>query len=230
MESRRILICKRTWFLEHQREPFEIFATGDFDSAEARRDRGEHLDIKQAEPAVAQMFDEVVECDFGSIAHAMEHGFACEKASDSDAINPADKFVVLPAFETMGVTLLVQLRVGFKELAGDPGATTARARSGTAFHHLNESAINCYLEYAFANDFGEAVGDVELIEFKNSARIRRPPRDGLVGPGENAAAISKQQSRNGQVAANRYEAFSVGTQRAGEDQAFIEKDGHAGKR
>ena len=175
----------------------EIIGARNLDGAEARGDGGEHLDVEEREIALAQVFDKVVQGDFGGVADAVEHGFAGEKAADSNAVDAADKFVILPAFEAVGVALLVKLGIGFKEFAGNPGGAATGSGRGAAFHDLGKSAIDRDLENAFADDFGEAVGDVELVEFENGAGIRRPPGNGSISPGKNAAAIGEEQPRNG---------------------------------
>ena len=154
------------------------------------------MDVEEEEITAAKEFDEVVEGDFGGVADAMKHGFTGEKSADGDAVDAPDEFVVLPAFQAVSMSLFVKLSIGSEELARNPGGAAARAGSGAAFHDLVKSAINCDLERDFANDFGKAVGDVELTEFEYSARIGRPPGDGFVGPGEDAAAIGEQESRN----------------------------------
>jgi hypothetical protein len=176
--------------------------------------------------AVAQVFDEVVKSDFGGVAGAVEHGFASEKPANRDAINAADEFVILPAFEAVSVALLVKLSVGFKELARDPGGTAAGPGCGAALHDIRKSAIDRDLEYAFANYFGETMGDVKLIEFENGSRIGRPPGDGFVSPGKNAVAIGEQQSRNGQVTANGNKTVGVCAEWAGKCNSMIKQDRH----
>ena len=155
--------------MEGESEALEVFGAGDLDCAEAGRDGGEHLNVEEEEITLAQVLDKVVESDFGSVAGAVEHGFAREEAADSNAINAADELIILPAFEAVSVALFVQLNVGFEKLASDPGGAATRTGRSTAFHDFAESTIDSDLEYAFANNFGEAMGDVEVIEFKNGA-------------------------------------------------------------
>ena len=194
--------------------------------AEAGSDGREHLDVEEQKIPAPEVFDQVVKSDFRGIVGTVEHGFASEKAANRDAINAADELVILPAFDAMGVALRVELRISFKELACDPRRAPSGAGSGAAFHNFVKSAINCNLEGASADDFGKAVGDVKLIELKDSTGIGRPPRDGLVGPGENTAAIREQEARNRQVAADRDKTLGAGPKGVGKRKFVIEQERH----
>lgn len=192
-----ILLQPGAVFIDGLCKSFEIFGPRDFNCAEVRRDWREHLDVEEGEIALTQVFNQMIERDFRGIADAVEHRFPREKTANCYAINSADELSFQPAFKAMGVALFVQLSVGLEKLAGDPRRATPRAWGSARLYNLAEGAINRNLENAFTNDFGQALGNVKLIEFKDCAWIRRPPRDGFDGPGEDATAIGEQKSRNG---------------------------------
>ncbi len=78
---------------------FEEVAAGDEGGAHLEGDAGGHLDVEKGEAAGAEVLEEMVEGSFGSVADAVEHGFAGEVAAEGDAVNAADEKAVLPDFE-----------------------------------------------------------------------------------------------------------------------------------
>ena len=88
--------------------PSEVLPTGDFNASQAAGDGGEHLYIEQAKTLVENVLHEMAESDFGGIARPVEHRFSGKQSADGDAIDAAGELFALPAFETMGVALLVQ--------------------------------------------------------------------------------------------------------------------------
>ena len=61
---------------------------------------------------------------------------------------------------------------------------------------------------------------MELVQLKNGTRIGRPPCDRVSTPREDAAAVSEEQSFDGQIATNRNNFIIVGFR---EPQAVIER-------
>ena len=195
---------------------------GDVDAAELRGDGGEHLDIEEEEALAAEVLVEVVEGDFGGVADAVEHGFAREKSADGDAVDAADEPAVLPAFEAVCVALGVHLGVAVEEFLSDPGGAAARGGFSAAFHDFAKRAVAGDLENIFANGLDEAAGEMELVELENAAGIGRPPGDGIGGPRENTAAIGEEEARDGEIAADRDEAFGVGKAGVREAEGVVE--------
>ena len=60
---------------------------------------GHELTVEQREVADLQPRDEPGERGLGGIGGAAEHRFAEEGATEAHAINPADQYAVLPAFD-----------------------------------------------------------------------------------------------------------------------------------
>src|SRR5436190_6383347 len=102
----------------------------------------------------------------------MKHRFAGKKTANSDSINTSQEFPTAPILDTMGVAFLVQIIKRFDKLRADPGASASGSRRGTTFHHLPESLIPGNLELASTNFLGKAARTMEVIEVKNSPRIR----------------------------------------------------------
>src|SRR5437016_679234 len=151
---------------------------------------------------------------FGCVAGPVEHGFTSEKSPNSDAVNATGELAAFPALHAVGMALLMKFGIGIQELRRDPCAAAARTRCSATLHDFTKSAIHGDFENAFPNDFAEAVRDMKLVQLKNRARIRRPPRDRLDGPGKNPTAIGEQEPWNGQITADSYEAFRVRAQSA----------------
>ena len=60
---------------------------------------GDELAIEQGEAANLQARDERGERDLRRVGGAAEHRFAEEGAAEFDAVNAADQFLILPAFD-----------------------------------------------------------------------------------------------------------------------------------
>ena len=56
---------------------------------------------------------------------------------------------------------------------------------------------------------GIDVGSVKSVQLKDGARVGGPPRDGIVSPGKNPAAIGQQQTRRRKIASNGDQAVKL---------------------
>ena len=122
-------------------QPFKIFNSGDINPSQLCRYWSKHLNIKQAELALPQMFRQMKQRHFRGIAYAVEHGFARKKAADCDPVDTANKLRGLPALQAMSMALVVQLGVGFDELAANPTAPPSRGGRRAPFHHFPERLV-----------------------------------------------------------------------------------------
>ena len=139
----------------------QVLVARDFDGAQRFGGRRHHLDVKQGEAAPAQMPDQVMERNLGSVVDAVEHGFAGEQAADDHAVDSAHQFALEPALDAVGVSLPVQTGVRLNEFLRDPGSAASRCGCGTAFHHCLKRLVNGDLKSALANDPGQTLGNVE---------------------------------------------------------------------
>src|SRR6266496_4206834 len=151
----------------------------------------------------------MVERDFRCIADAMEHGFAREETADRDTVNAAGEFAGLPAFDAVGMSFFVQSGVGLDEPGADPGAFAAWSGRSATFNDPPEGAIPRDFENALAQDSRQTFRNMKSVQVKNGARVRRPPGDRIVGPGEDAVSISQQQAGDGQIAADGDQAVKL---------------------
>jgi len=78
-------------------ELFEVFA--------------DELCVEQAEPFFDEALHEVAQGDFTGVGFAREHAFAKKNGAEGDAVETANQFVFVVAFDAVGVALFVQLMV-----------------------------------------------------------------------------------------------------------------------
>ncbi len=103
----------------------------------------------------------------------------------------ADEFVALPALNAVRVPLLVQSRVGIDELRRYPRTVPSSRRRGATFHDAGKGLIIRNRKRTALNELRQAARHMELIDFKYCARIGRPPRDRINGPGKNPVPVSE---------------------------------------
>lgn len=120
---------------------------------------GLHLHVKQFEALCAEMLDEVMEADFGSIGaaavRAVEHRLAEESAAEREAVEPADELTVTIGSDAVGVSDLVHLGVGRIDVGIDPCVAIAMTRSGTGGDDFIEVYVKLDIEYLVANGFAK---------------------------------------------------------------------------
>ena len=105
-----------------------------------------------------------------------EHALAEEGAAEPHAVEAADKFLILPAFDRMGVTESVEQIVALLDLAVDPGFLALRA----IVHDGGEHLIVSYGEGARPDRLAKRAGHAEAVEGDDRAAARLHPED-LVG-------------------------------------------------
>src|ERR1039458_4623525 len=121
----------------------------------------------------------------------------------------------------------MQLRVGGDKLGADLRAPATRRASRPPLHHPSKCGALTSAEHLLPDDLCEAVRHVEAVELKDAARLWRPPRDGVHGPGKDSAAVGQQQPRRGQVSPNRHQPLAVSQLWPGKPQPVHRKgDGH----
>lgn len=159
------------------------------------------MDVEEGEAGLFQGLVKVVKGDFGGVALVVEHGFAGEESADGDAVKSADKLRCVPSFDGVSVSELAQVFVGEDEFLGDP-AVFAVGAAGAVADDLAEGLIEGDAEWVLAQAAFEASRDVKAVQFEDSARIGRPPSDGVDGPREEASSIGGEQLPGAEVAAD----------------------------
>ena len=206
-----ILHCsgKRRLALKCGAQAFQVFASGNLHGSQAPGVGRNHLDVEQLEASLPKVAEEKSEGDFGGIGAAVEHRFAGEEAFESDAVDAAGEFAILPAFDAVGEAALVEVGVGLDHVGSDPGTFFP---VGAALDDAGEIAVEGASESAGAKGAGQAAGSVEAVQFEDGPGIGRPPQDRafFIEPGEDAPAIRFDQGPGFQVAAIGDEPVGVG--------------------
>ena len=159
------------------------------------------MDVEEGEAGLFQGLVKVVKGDFGGVVLAVEHGFAGEEAADGDTVKSADELGCVPSFNGVGVSELVEVFVGEDEFLGDPAVFAVEA-AGAVADDLAEGLVEGDEEWVLTEATFEASGDVKAVPFKDSARIGRPPSDGVDGPREEADSVGFKQLSGAEVAAD----------------------------
>src|ERR1039458_6902079 len=136
-------ISKRTVVCHSDSQTLQIVVTRNFLCSEWLGGDSHHLNVEQQKPMLPQMLDQMIKRHFGCVVGAMEHGFTREQTAKGQAIDAAHQFSVLPAFNAVSMTLLVQKGVCLDEFFGDPGTSPFGAGRGTCLHHGLKSLVNC---------------------------------------------------------------------------------------
>ena len=103
---------------------------------------GDELRVEQPVAAGLEPRHQMHERDLGSVARAMEHALAEERAAEADAVEAADQFVVLIDLDAVAMAEVVELAIERADARVDPGAGAAGLRLGAAVEHGIEVAVD----------------------------------------------------------------------------------------
>lgn len=134
---------------------------------------GARLCVEQFIAALVESLDQGGERDFAGVALVVEHAFAEECAAETYAIEAAGELVVLPGFDAVGMTQFMQADEGGDEFFVDPGVLDSVGHAGS--HSGLEVVIDADFEFFLADELAKGLGDVELIEREDAARIGGVP-------------------------------------------------------
>ena len=94
-----------------------------------------------------------------------------------DAVKAAGELAVLPGFQRMGITQLVQPNIRLAHVLRDPSAVLIQAGLRAAVDDFAESAVKGEVEDFFIQDFFQTARNMNLGREKDKTRIGRPPQD-----------------------------------------------------
>ncbi len=97
---------------------------------------GHELAVEQSESTHRQPRHQPGQRDLRTIGSEREHALAEEGAAQPDAVEPADKLLILPAFDRMGVAEPMQQIVALLDLTVDPGFLALRTIVNDGGEHL----------------------------------------------------------------------------------------------
>lgn len=110
--------------------------------------RGDELAVEQLPAARDQPRDEMRERDLRRVARAADHRFAEKGAAQRHAVEPADEFAALPAFDAMRMAEAEEPLVARLDHRVDPRRRPVGGGLGAERHHVGEGAVG---------------GDVEML-------------------------------------------------------------------
>ncbi len=102
--------------------------------------RIQNLTIHQPALMFHEMLAKYPECGFRGVLAAAEHRLAAENLPEREAVHAADQLLILPDFDGVRMTQLLETLPGALYFEGDPGAFLTTG--GAAFHHLEKGVIH----------------------------------------------------------------------------------------
>src|SRR5919201_2254874 len=99
--------------------------------------------------------------NLGSVAGAVKHALAEERACETHAIEAAHEHVLIVDFDRMAISVVEQCAVEPSDPVVDPGAATARLGLGTAVDHCIEIGVAYDAKAIAADRARQTRGDME---------------------------------------------------------------------
>ena len=127
----------------------------------------------------------------------------------------------MPCLDTVGVSELVEARVGAEHIARDPRALLAWAWDGGAgFHDLCKRRVHADLIRPFAKSFAEGAIDTKLGGKEHHSWIWRIPKDRkiLIIPRKDSVAVSEKQTLRTEISTDREQSILVGEAGVGKEE------------
>ncbi len=121
---------------------------------------------------IVALMTKMPERNLGGIAHFAEHGLTKKYPANCDTIHAANQFPVVPAFQAMGVTQLVQTSIGPVHGSTDPGAILPRPWLSAGLHDLLKGRVVADNEFIPPQAFAQAAGNMKAIWKQHHTRVR----------------------------------------------------------
>src|SRR6184192_1074159 len=191
LRARKFALLDTQWLTPHLQQFGGIEISRDFDTAKLLQVWSEPLGVKQGKLSSAQMLYQGHQRDFRGIRHVVEHRFAKKNATDGNAVESTSELALLPGFDGMCVTELMQSHVAFNNFEIDPRILAFRAR----LDDFRKRVIYRRCKNFFAHETPQRVWHMKIFQGQNCARIGRKPLDRVVlhRHGKNAEPITLQQ-------------------------------------
>src|SRR5205807_10364519 len=100
----------------------------DLACAEGGHVRSRDLTIDPGGAALAEMFDEEQQREFGGVGRAVRHRLAGEDAAGIDAVQTANEIAVAPHFQTVRISSAMELCIRGDDLRTNPSSNIIAAR------------------------------------------------------------------------------------------------------
>src|SRR5690606_32782103 len=130
--------------------------------------------------------------------------FPEEHLPEDDAVEAPGQRGAAPAFHGYGMTHAVQRGIGARHLRGDPGIAGAGPGLGASLEDACEVPVERYPEHLAPELAAQAARHLEVLQFEDAARVRRPPQYRLAAavPGKDAAPVGIEQAVRSEIAAD----------------------------
>jgi hypothetical protein len=156
---------------------------------------GHELAVEQNEAGQLHPRHQPGERHFRRIGAAREHALAEKCPAQRHAIEAADQFIAIPAFDRMGKTALMQVDIGCLDLAVDPGRRPVGRRFGAFADNGLKICVDRYPEAftphrsgqgmrqakAFEGQYGAMPG-LDPVDFVGVAIVRHRKNTDAIGP------------------------------------------------
>src|SRR4051794_28645151 len=158
---------------------------------------GNILRVEQFETAGDQAGHQMHQRHLGGVAGPVKHALPEKGPPEADAIEPADKIIVLPDLDAVSVPELMQSDVEIADALVYPGVFAARLRRGATGDDGLESGVRGDGEGIGAHGARQPRRNAKAVERYNSAYLRFDPEQGRIvralSHRKDAARISAQQ-------------------------------------
>ncbi len=140
------------------------FGAGNFYGSELAQVIRNELNVQQCEAAFAKAFDKIDKRDLAGVGFFAEHAFAEKDAAKGHTVKPTDKPVVLPAFDAMGVVLVMQGTIKSDNRIVDPTVRAFRRGFRAGPYHRFEGPVEGDMKRAGLQGPSQPLWNVELIK------------------------------------------------------------------
>lgn len=154
---------------------------------------GPELAIEQRETAHFEPRNEPGKCYLRRVAAPGDHAFTEKRATEREPVKPADQLVVDPAFNRMGIALLMQIGEYRLDLAADPCFRPVDCALRAQPDDSRERGVGCYAKSPGHDGFPQRSRQMEPIKWQDRAPLGFDPVDAfgaaIVGHWEHANRI-----------------------------------------
>jgi hypothetical protein len=116
---------------------------------------GHELAIKQFKPAKSKPRNQPCHSNLRRVCFTRKHTFAKKCAAQGEPIQPAHKSFSQPAFDAVGMALLVQSAECLFDIGINPSVPSVRARLGTSGDDLRKSGVCSNDKPVLPDSFGK---------------------------------------------------------------------------
>jgi hypothetical protein len=116
---------------------------------------GHELAIKQFKPANSKPCNQPCHSNLRRVCFTRKHTFAKKCAAQREPIQPAYKALSQPAFDAVGMALLVQSAECLFDIGINPSVPSVHARFGTSSNDLRKSSVCSNHKPVLPDSFGK---------------------------------------------------------------------------